>query len=74
VYKSRAQVQITVPVFEEPYDDLGERRRLTTLYQVLHDAIHGKSGQGGTLKLQYIQTEKECVMGWVRACNEFASE
>jgi hypothetical protein len=40
--------------------------RLTTLYQVLHDAIHGKSGQSGTLKLQYIRTEKESVLGWVR--------
>lgn len=27
VYKSRAQVQITVPVFEDPYDNMQERRR-----------------------------------------------
>ena len=42
-----------------------ERRRLVTLYQKLHDAIHARSGQGETLKLQYIKTEKESVMGWV---------
>jgi vacuolar fusion protein MON1 len=42
-------------------------RRLITLYQILHDAIHAKSGQQGTLKLQYIRTERESVMGWVRA-------
>jgi len=36
-----------------------------TLYQTLHDGIHAKSGQEGTLKLQYIRTEKESVMGWV---------
>lgn len=37
-----------------------------TLYQILYDSIHAKSGQGSTLKLQYIRTERECVMGWVR--------
>lgn len=40
--------------------------RLLTLYQTLHDAIHAKSGQEETLKLQYIRTEQEGVMGWVR--------
>lgn len=39
--------------------------RLTTLYQLLHDAIHARSGQAEPLKLQYIRTEKESVMGWV---------
>jgi hypothetical protein len=95
VYKSRAHVQVTVPVFEDPYDDIQERRRcilshaiassipasivlifvrcrVTTLYQILHDSIHGKSGQDGALKLQYIRTEKESVMGWV--CRLFSSD
>ena len=40
--------------------------RLITLYQLIHDALHGKSGQETTLKLQYIRTEKEGVLGWVR--------
>jgi hypothetical protein len=40
--------------------------RLLTLYQTINDAIHAKSGQESTLKLQYIRTEKESVMGWVR--------
>ncbi|KAJ7288158.1 trafficking protein Mon1-domain-containing protein [Mycena rebaudengoi] len=65
LYKSRAQVQITCPTFEDPYDNIDERRRLTTLYQILHDAIHAKSGQEATLKLQYIRSEKESVMGWI---------
>ncbi|KAF5382550.1 hypothetical protein D9615_002841 [Tricholomella constricta] len=65
VYKSRSQVQITAPIFEDPYDNLEDHRRLITLYQTLHDAIHAKSGQEGTLKLQYIRTEKESVMGWI---------
>lgn len=39
--------------------------RLTTLYQTLHDSIHAKSGQESGLKLQYIRTDAESVMGWV---------
>ena len=42
------------------------RDRLVTLYQILYDAIHAKSGQDGTLKLQYVRTERESVLGWVR--------
>lgn len=65
VYKSRSHVQITLPAFEEPYDTLDAKRRIVTLYQTVHDAIHAKSGQTGNLKLQYIRTEKEIVMGWI---------
>ncbi|KAJ7069644.1 trafficking protein Mon1-domain-containing protein [Mycena amicta] len=65
VYKSRAQVQITTPIWEDPYDAVDERRRLTTLYQIIYDAIHAKSGQEATLKLQYLRSEKESVMGWI---------
>jgi len=65
IYKSRSHVQITLPAYEEPYDDMMERRRLITLYQTMHDAIHAKSGQDLPLKLQYIRTEKEAVLGWI---------
>ncbi|EIM85789.1 DUF254-domain-containing protein [Stereum hirsutum FP-91666 SS1] len=65
IYKSRAHVQITVPVYEDPYDTDNEQRRLITLYQILHDNIHAKSGQETPLKLQYIKTQKESVMGWI---------
>jgi hypothetical protein len=27
IYKSRSQVQITVPMFEDPYDNMEDRRR-----------------------------------------------
>ncbi|EKM56680.1 uncharacterized protein PHACADRAFT_91851, partial [Phanerochaete carnosa HHB-10118-sp] len=65
LYKSRGAVQVTTPRFEEPYDAPPGRRRLVTLYQTLHDAMHAKSGQDGTLKMQYIRTERESVMGWI---------
>ncbi|KAH8113567.1 vacuolar fusion protein MON1, partial [Phellopilus nigrolimitatus] len=65
VYKSRAHVQVTHPLWGDEYADGEAQRRLITLYQTLHDAIHGKSGQRETLKLQYIRTERESVMGWI---------
>ncbi|GJE86335.1 trafficking protein Mon1-domain-containing protein [Phanerochaete sordida] len=65
VYKSRGAVQVTAPRYEEPYATPRARRRLVTLYQTLHDALHAKSGQGGTLKMQYVRTERESVMGWI---------
>ena len=38
---------------------------LITLYQVVHDALHARSGQvQGPLKLQCIKTDKEMIMGW----------
>ncbi|KAI8971160.1 trafficking protein Mon1-domain-containing protein [Trametes punicea] len=65
VYKSRSHVQVTTPLFEEPYDSHNEKRRLITLYQIIYDTIHAKSGQESTLKLQYIRTSQESVMGWI---------
>lgn len=50
------------------------KTRIVTLYQILHDAIHAKSGQTGNLKLQYIRTEKEIVMGWVSISLLYTSE
>jgi hypothetical protein len=32
IYKSRAHVQITAPIYEEPYDDIKERRRSGSSY------------------------------------------
>ncbi|KAF8551678.1 DUF254-domain-containing protein [Imleria badia] len=65
IYKSRPHVQVTFPVLEDPYEEIEEKRRLITMYQVVYDAIHAKSGQSGPLKLQYIRTQKEIVMGWI---------
>ncbi|KAH9080547.1 trafficking protein Mon1-domain-containing protein [Lactarius deliciosus] len=67
IYKSRAHVQTTAPIYEEPYDDINERRRLITLYQTLHDGIHAKSGQDLPLKLQYIRHRKGSGYGLANA-------
>jgi len=73
-YKSRPNVQVTSPDFEG-IESLGEDadetqraeewERLFGLYRAVWDAIHAKSGQECTLKLQYVRTEGVCVMGWV---------
>ena len=50
-----------------PADPFVGIHRLVTLYQTVYDAIHAKSGQDRTLKLQYLRTSQESVMGWVSA-------
>ncbi|KZT50777.1 DUF254-domain-containing protein [Calocera cornea HHB12733] len=65
VYKSRINVQFTQPEFDSPYDTDIERRRLITLYQQVHDALHARSGQKEALTLQYIRTPREAIMGWI---------
>ncbi|KIO25653.1 hypothetical protein M407DRAFT_75427 [Tulasnella calospora MUT 4182] len=66
IYKSRNHVQLVVPGWEDPYDGADEKRRLITLYQIVHDAVHARSGQpGGPLKLYFVKTEEECMLGWI---------
>ncbi|KAG9042753.1 Vacuolar fusion protein mon1 [Tulasnella sp. UAMH 9824] len=66
IYKSRNHVQLVVPGWEDPYVDADEKRRLITLYQIVHDAVHARSGQpGGPLKLYFVKTEEECMLGWI---------
>ncbi|KAJ9107806.1 hypothetical protein QFC19_002711 [Naganishia cerealis] len=64
-YKSRRNVQITMPRWEPPYiPNSDEQKRLITLYQHIYDGIHAKSGQLAPMKQFYIQTEFEACMGW----------
>ncbi|KAG8977517.1 Vacuolar fusion protein mon1 [Tulasnella sp. 425] len=66
IYKSRSHVQLVVPGWEDPCADLDEKRRLITLYQIVHDAFHARSGQpGGPLKLYSVKPEEECILGWI---------
>jgi Trafficking protein Mon1. len=39
VYKSRAHVQVTFPVFEDPYDDIQERRRCVLFRAIYHSSL-----------------------------------
>ncbi|CCA68473.1 related to MON1-required for fusion of cvt-vesicles and autophagosomes with the vacuole [Serendipita indica DSM 11827] len=74
-FKSRPNVQVTSPIFNgieaHAHDERDqveledEWERLFNLYRVVWDAIHAKSGQECTLKLQYVRTEAVSVMGWI---------
>ncbi|KAJ3757042.1 trafficking protein Mon1-domain-containing protein [Lentinula raphanica] len=80
VYKAKGLVQVTYPIWEDDLyreQDIGgnnfeERKRIITLYQLVHDAIHakgmstlekGEAKEG--LKLQYLKTDTEAVLGWM---------
>ncbi|CBX98303.1 hypothetical protein LEMA_P097120.1 [Plenodomus lingam JN3] len=42
LYKSKANVQFTMPSYSPYFDDALERRRLITLYNKLHSTLHAK--------------------------------
>ncbi|KAJ3868751.1 vacuolar fusion protein MON1 [Lentinula novae-zelandiae] len=72
VYKARGLVQVTYPADEKNEGETDEKKRIITLYQLVHDAIHAKGmsnpGKGEVregLKLQYLRTETEAVLGWI---------
>jgi len=71
VYKSRLHIQLTMPTFEDPYQITEEQDRLVSLYQFVYDSMHAKSGQAAPLKLQFIRTEYESLIGWVRSVNPY---
>ncbi|KAJ4484010.1 trafficking protein Mon1-domain-containing protein [Lentinula lateritia] len=57
---------------EKNEGETDEKKRIITLYQLVHDAIHAKGmsnpGKGEVregLKLQYLRTETEAVLGWI---------
>ncbi|KAJ4489371.1 trafficking protein Mon1-domain-containing protein [Lentinula edodes] len=59
-------------VGEKNEGETDEKKRIITLYQLVHDAIHAKGmsnpGKGEareSLKLQYLRTETEAVLGWI---------
>lgn len=66
VYKSRDLIQSTAPEWEEPYGAGSvDRKRIITLYQQAQDALYARSGQQTPLKLVYLATDSEAVLGWL---------
>ncbi|KAI5803482.1 trafficking protein Mon1-domain-containing protein [Peziza echinospora] len=63
LYKSRANVQFTMPAYEPHFYTPLARRRLMTVYQRLHAAVHAK--QGGFLKVHYARGEGWSTLAWV---------
>ncbi|KAK5114318.1 hypothetical protein LTR62_002569 [Meristemomyces frigidus] len=61
LYKSRANVQFTMPSFEPHYHGLVAKRKLMTLYAALHEAIHSRTGK---LKVQHVVSSEATALAW----------
>ncbi|BGP11298.1 Vacuolar fusion protein mon1 [Rhodotorula toruloides] len=81
VYKDKSKVQVTMCGWEGEYggeeESEGEkaRRRLITLYQHLHTALHPRPAAAGApsrqaAQVQYLRTEHEAVLGWITSSFE----
>ncbi|KAL8909481.1 MAG: hypothetical protein Q9207_000161 [Kuettlingeria erythrocarpa] len=62
LYKSRANVQFTMPSYEPPYTTLLARRRLLSLYHSLHAVVHAKNAH---LKVHHCISREAVSLAWV---------
>ncbi|MCL4121185.1 UNVERIFIED_CONTAM: hypothetical protein GTU68_005143 [Idotea baltica] len=63
LYKSRSTSQYTSPAYSPPYNLKETRQHLFGMYQLLHHRIHSVSRP---LKMMYMVTSTETLVGWVR--------
>ncbi|KAL8760848.1 MAG: hypothetical protein Q9184_002983 [Pyrenodesmia sp. 2 TL-2023] len=62
IYKSRANVQFTMPSYEPQYTTLLARRRLLSLYHTLHAVVHAKNAH---LKVHHCISRDAVSLAWV---------
>ncbi|RPB08353.1 DUF254-domain-containing protein [Morchella conica CCBAS932] len=62
LYKSRANVQFTMPSFEPHFYTVITRRRLMNLYQRLHSAVHAKNAH---LKVHHCIRSSSVSLSWI---------
>ncbi|KAL8871095.1 MAG: hypothetical protein Q9174_003006 [Haloplaca sp. 1 TL-2023] len=62
VYKSRGNVQFTMPTFESHYSTLVARRRLLSLYHTLHAGVHARNAH---LKVYHCISRDSVALAWV---------
>ncbi|KAI9868718.1 MAG: Vacuolar fusion protein mon1 [Trichoglossum hirsutum] len=62
LYKSRANVQFTMPSYEPHFSSPLERRKLISLYHMLHSSVHAKSAH---LKVQHCIRRDSISLAWV---------
>ncbi|KAG0304849.1 Vacuolar fusion protein mon1b [Dissophora globulifera] len=67
LYKSRTNVQFTMPELTDPYSSLGARKRLLRQYQQMHERMHRKTRP---LKLLFHVGEHETMLGWITSSFE----
>ncbi|ATZ51145.1 Bcmon1 [Botrytis cinerea B05.10] len=68
LYKSRANVQFTMPSFDPYYNNLVNRRRLMNRYQNLHSATHKKHSH---LKVLHCVSRDSISLAWTTPQFEF---
>lgn len=61
LYKSRGNVQFTMPSFEPHFHGLAARRKLMSLYHHLHDSIHSRNAH---LKVQHCTARTATALAW----------
>jgi hypothetical protein len=62
LYKSRGNVQFTMPSFEPHFGGAVARRKLMTLYAQLHDAVHARNSH---LKVLHAVSHDATALAWV---------
>ncbi|KAI4124854.1 MAG: hypothetical protein LQ338_004580 [Usnochroma carphineum] len=62
IYKSRANVQFSMPSYEPHYTTLLARRRLLSLYHSLHAIVHAKNAH---LKVHHCISRDSVSLAWV---------
>ena len=62
LYKSRANVQFTMPSYEPHFTTLLARRRLLSLYHTLHASMHAKNAH---LKVHHCISRESTSLAWV---------
>lgn len=61
VYKSRGNVQYTMPSFEPHFHGLVAKRQLISLYHTLHASIHTRTSH---LKVQHCVSHNSVSLAW----------
>ncbi len=62
LYKSRANVQFTMPSYEPHFTTLLARRRLLSLYHALHASVHAKNAH---LKVHHCVSRESISLAWI---------
>lgn len=62
LYKSRANVQFTMPSYEPSFTTLLAKRRLLSLYHALHASVHAKNAH---LKVHHCISRESISLAWV---------
>ncbi|KAF3907666.1 hypothetical protein AA313_de0206445 [Arthrobotrys entomopaga] len=62
LYKSKANVQFTMPSFDQHFSSPHARRRLMVLYQRLHAAVHARNAH---LKVHHSIRRRSVSLAWV---------